>query len=134
MTVTLLERVGARTIVHLRSADHEVKVAAHSSYRVEVGPVDAGELAERSCLLAPSLTRILQFLDNAKLIARTTDSHDQRKSVVTLSTRGQQLFEQVAPESEALYADIEAAFGVDRLQTLYALLADFYTTIEKQDA
>lgn len=100
----------------------------------DFGPVDAGELAERSFLLAPSLTRILQFLDNENLIERATDSTDQRKSVVTLSTKGRQLFGRIAPESEALYADIEAAFGVDRLQTLYELLADFYTTIEKRDA
>lgn len=98
----------------------------------DAGPVDAGELAERSFLLAPSLTRILQFLDQENLIERATDSNDQRKSVVTLSMKGQQLFGRIAPESEALYADIEAAFGVDRLRTLYELLADFYTTIEQQ--
>jgi multiple sugar transport system ATP-binding protein len=41
MTVVMLERIGARTIVHLRSADHELKVVEPADYDVEVGmPVE----------------------------------------------------------------------------------------------
>ncbi len=100
----------------------------------EFGPIDAGELARKSFLLAPSLTRILQYLENEKIIRRSIDANDQRKSVVSLSTRGQSLFQRIAPASEQLYAQIEAAFGEDRLQALYDLLADFYTTLEQQEA
>lgn len=95
----------------------------------EFDQIDAGELAQRSFLLAPSLTRILQHLENEGLIRRTPDSSDQRKSVVTLTSNGRYVFDQVAPESEILYAQIESEFGVDRLETLYALLADFYQTL-----
>lgn len=100
----------------------------------EFGPIDAGELAQRSFLLAPSLTRILQFLENEEMILRSADANDQRKSVVALSTQGRLLFERIAPESEQLYAQMEAAFGEERLQALYDLLADFYTTLEQQEA
>ncbi len=100
----------------------------------EYGPIDAGELAKESFLLAPSLTRILQFLENEKIIRRAVDASDQRKSVVSLSARGKALFQQIAPASERLYAQIEAAFGEDRLQALYDLLADFYTTLEHEEA
>ncbi|MDH3748666.1 MAG: homoprotocatechuate degradation operon regulator HpaR [Gammaproteobacteria bacterium] len=92
----------------------------------EFDQIDAGELAQRSFLLAPSLTRILQHLENEGLIRRTPDSSDQRKSVVTLTTKGRLVFDQIAPESEILYAQIESEFGVDRLEALYELLADFY--------
>lgn len=95
----------------------------------EFDSIDAGELAQRSFLLAPSLTRILQHLENEGLIRRTSDCNDQRKSVVVLTTKGRLIFEQVAPESEMLYAEIEAAFGIARLEALYELLADFYTTV-----
>lgn len=100
----------------------------------EFGPIDAGELAQRSFLLAPSLTRILQFLDNESLIRRAADANDQRKTVVSLSTKGQLLFQRIAPASEQLYAQMEAAFGKDRLQALYELLAEFYTTLEQREA
>lgn len=100
----------------------------------DFGPIDAGELARESFLLAPSLTRILQYLENEKLIRRSADASDQRKSVVSLSSKGRSLFYLIAPASEQLYEQIETAFGRDRLQALYDLLADFYTTLEQLEA
>jgi homoprotocatechuate degradation regulator HpaR len=97
----------------------------------EYQPLDASELATRSFLLAPSLTRILKNLEKQGLITRSADSSDQRKQVVSLSSKGQERFDQAAPESEALYAEIEAEFGVDRLELLYELLSEFYTTIDQ---
>lgn len=95
--------------------------------------IDAGELARRSFLLAPSLTRILQYLETEKLVARSSDVNDQRRAVFELTARGKKLFSRVAPDSEALYADIEREFGVEKLQALYRLLADFYQTIAAMD-
>ena len=97
----------------------------------EYQPLDASELATRSFLLAPSLTRILKNLESQGLITRSADSNDQRRQVVSLSSKGQERFDQAAPESEDLYAEIEAEFGVDRLELLYELLSEFYTTIDR---
>lgn len=91
--------------------------------------IDVGELASRSFLLAPSLTRILRHLENKALVRRTADRSDQRRSFVELSAGGRRLFDAIAPESEALYADIEAAFGVDKLAALYELLGDFCRSV-----
>jgi homoprotocatechuate degradation regulator HpaR len=95
--------------------------------------IDASELARRSFLLAPSLTRILQFLERQKLVKRTPDRSDQRRSVLTLTAKGRQLFDAVGPDSEDRYAEIEAEFGHERLEALYELLAAFYTTLGRAD-
>ncbi len=95
--------------------------------------IDAGELARRSFLLAPSLTRILQHLEGRKLVTRSSDVNDQRRAVFKLTSSGGKLFSQVAPDSEALYADIEQAFGHEKLETLYSLLAEFYQTLAEVD-
>jgi len=95
--------------------------------------IDAGELARRCFLLAPSLTRILQHLESEKLVTRSSDAKDQRRAVFTLTPSGKKLFSQVAPDSEALYANIEREFGVDKLESLYALLAEFYETLSVAD-
>jgi homoprotocatechuate degradation regulator HpaR len=95
------------------------------------GEVDASELARRSFLLAPSLTRILQYLVKKRLVTRTSDSNDQRRSVLKLSTRGRRVFDSVGPDSEQRYAEIEEEFGRDRLHALYELLAAFYTTLDR---
>jgi homoprotocatechuate degradation regulator HpaR len=95
----------------------------------ETGGIDAGELAARSFLLAPCLTRILQHLESDSLISRKQNVSDNRKAVVALSAKGRRLFEKVAPHSESLYAVIEDKFGVDRLEELYTLLADLHETL-----
>ena len=93
--------------------------------------IDASELAARSYLLAPSLTRILQFLEKEGIVARESDSNDQRRSVIALTGRGRAVFDEVGPDSERRYAEIEAEFGMERLEQLYVLLADFYTTLSE---
>lgn len=96
--------------------------------------IDASELAARSFLLAPSLTRIVQHLESEALISRRQNAADQRKAVVALTAKGRRLFDRIAPHSEALYAQIEKEFGFDRLELLYELLADFYQTLRNGDA
>jgi homoprotocatechuate degradation regulator HpaR len=91
--------------------------------------LDAGEIARYSFLLAPSLTRILQYLHSKNLVSRAADANDQRRAVFTLTPDGRKIFSLVAPDSEALYAEIENAFGREKLQLLYELLSDFCTTL-----
>lgn len=91
--------------------------------------IDASELARRSFLLAPSLTRILQFLEAEKIVKRSPDQNDQRRSVFVLTATGQKLYGLVGPDSEDLYAEIEKQFGADKLESLYGLLADFCTVL-----
>ncbi len=93
------------------------------------GEIDAGELAQRSFLLAPSLTRILQHLENEGLVNRSAHASDQRRTVLTLTAKGNRLFSAVAPDSAALYENIEASFGPERMAKLYELLEQFHQTI-----
>ena len=95
--------------------------------------IDASELARRSFLLAPSLTRILQFLERAKLIKRSSDANDQRRSVFALTGKGRRIYDEVGPDSELLYAEIENKFGANKLEALYTLLAEFYTALAESN-
>ena len=92
--------------------------------------IDAGSLAKRSYLLAPSLTRILQHLENRRLIRRDADESDQRRSVFSLTGKGRRLFDAVAPDSELLYRDIEREFGRRNLNAMYRILAEFERALE----
>lgn len=108
-------------------ADHELTEQQWRVLRAltaNEGAVDAGELAQHTFLLGPSLSRILADLDRRGLITRTVDSADQRRSLIQLSAHGTELVRQVAPESEHRYAAIEDAFGGDRLDRLITELHD----------
>ena len=91
--------------------------------------IDASELAKKSFLLAPSLTRILQFLEREKLVKRSSDANDQRRYVFVLTEKGRRIYKEVGPDSELLYAAIEQEFGKNKLEALYGLLAEFTTAL-----
>ena len=95
----------------------------------DASKIDASELAKRSFLLAPSLTRILQFLEREKLVKRSSDANDQRRYGFVLTSKGRRIYDDVGPDSESLYSEIEQAFGANKLESLYALLAEFYTAL-----
>ena len=87
--------------------------------------IDASEIVTRSYLLAPSLTRILQFLETQKLVRRVTDAKDLRRANFSLTDQGARLYRKVSPDSERIYREITDAFGQDKLASLYELLAEF---------
>jgi homoprotocatechuate degradation regulator HpaR len=92
-------------------------------------PLEISQLARHSFLLPPSLSRILKFLTGRHLVRRRAVDDDQRRFEVSLTAAGRRLFLQVAPSSEAIYKDLEQAFGEQRLEQLYTLLSDLEQTL-----
>ena len=80
--------------------------------------IDATELAQGACVLAPSLSRIIKTLEAKSLIDVRKSRKDGRRAEIRLSDRGRIFIEELAPESAAIYADIEARVGVERIETL----------------
>ena len=86
------------------------------------GETTVSQLAGATYLLGPSLSRILKDLDARGLIVRRLDAGDMRVGLIRISARGTRLMARVAPRSEAIYAEITARFGAERLGELQALL------------
>ena len=81
-------------------------------------------LADRTVLLAPSLSRILAKLEIRGLITRKVALHDQRRALIELSDDGRRMVADIGPASERIYRDIESVFGADRLSRLLCELDD----------
>jgi homoprotocatechuate degradation regulator HpaR len=88
------------------------------------GPMRAGDLAAATLLSAPSVSRLLKSLSARGLIRRAASTDDLRATRITITAKGRRLVEQIAPLSEAIYADIAAAVGARDLDDLYRMLAD----------
>lgn len=88
----------------------------------EDGPMEPTRIAELACLLLPSLTRILQKLDEKGLIARRQDSDDKRKQVVQISEAGAELIAAHLPASLAVLEQTKAQIGAERYEALLDLL------------
>jgi len=86
------------------------------------GEMEAGMIADLACILSPSLTGILVRMEKAGLIHRSRDKVDSRRLIVTISKEGRKLTRQVTPLSASCYEQIEAHFGVEKLELLLGLL------------
>ncbi|MEO0494823.1 MAG: homoprotocatechuate degradation operon regulator HpaR [Actinomycetota bacterium] len=96
-------------------------------------PIEVSALADRTALLAPSVTRIVARLADDGMIRRDTVAGDARRSALALTVKGRRLVARIAPQSEATYAEIEAAFGADRLVALLDELGDLATLLDSVD-
>lgn len=84
--------------------------------------LEATALAQKTMLLMPSLTRILKTLEEQKLVRRFAVEGDNRRKLIRLAARGRDLYQKMAPLSEAEYKKIETKVGVDDLNQLYRIL------------
>jgi len=89
-----------------------------------VDTIEVTELARVAFLLGPSLSRILRDLEARDLIERRTAEADLRRGVVSISAKGLKLIEAVAPNSEAIYAEITQRYGARKLGELQDMLGE----------
>jgi homoprotocatechuate degradation regulator HpaR len=87
-----------------------------------VDTIEVTELARVAFLLGPSLSRILRDLEARHLIDRRVAKADLRRGMVSISPKGLQLIEAVAPSSEAIYAAITRRYGARKLRELQDML------------
>ncbi|MEM1046271.1 MAG: homoprotocatechuate degradation operon regulator HpaR [Pseudomonadota bacterium] len=100
----------------------------------ESGPLDATEIAGHCCILMPSLTRIVRTLAAEGLITRSRDTGDGRRHLLTITDAGLALLDRVAPESRAVYEDLEKRYGTERLGMLLDMLEELADLGGRTDA
>jgi len=88
----------------------------------ESGALDPTRIAEQACLLLPSLTRILQKLEEKALIQREPDLSDKRKQIVQITKSGAALIEANFEASIAAMEKVRTQMGPDRYEALLDLL------------
>lgn len=86
--------------------------------------IDFHELAQKACILRPSLTGILIRMERDELICRLKPVSDQRKLFVSLSANGQNLYDIIQSKIDKGYQLIEQKFSTEKLQRLSGLLKE----------
>lgn len=99
----------------------------------EVEKIDATDLAEGASVLSPSLSRIIKTLEARRLIDVRKSPDDGRRAMISLSATGRAFIEDIAPESAAIYAEIEARIGKDRIESLLNELDILIAALEAGD-
>jgi homoprotocatechuate degradation regulator HpaR len=84
----------------------------------ESGPQDSSKLAESTCLLLPSLTRIVQSMLARELVTRTTDNTDRRRQSVAITPAGQAIIDKNLDQALAISNNFIAVLGKEQYNTL----------------
>jgi homoprotocatechuate degradation regulator HpaR len=90
----------------------------------EDGPSEAGAVAQRTCILPPSLSRIIKTLVAMKLLATENHRKDGRRTIIQLTASGEKLLAQALPQTSEIYARLEKCVGQEKLKKLLDLLDD----------
>lgn len=89
----------------------------------EYGAMDTKTLADRSSLLLPSLTRIGSTLRDKGLVTQTRDGKDRRRQFIEITSAGQKIIDDRAPQAEQIVAGFKRTLGDTNYETLLDLLA-----------
>ncbi|MCC7462783.1 MAG: homoprotocatechuate degradation operon regulator HpaR [Gammaproteobacteria bacterium] len=100
---------------------------------LESGPLEPRQIGEACNISSPSLAGVLARMHNMGLIDRQRFDTDQRRVSVSLNARSRALAERLAPQIEAVYADIEARVGVEFTRRLYAMLDELMATLDADE-
>ena len=90
----------------------------------EKGPCDAGKLAKEACILAPSLSRIINTLIDNQFIEKKLDNHDKRKIILNISDYGVEILEKIKPEYLSILKSIQKKYGEEKISTILKLLSE----------
>lgn len=92
----------------------------------ETGAMEPTRIADEACLLLPSLTRILQKLEQKRLIQRKTDKADRRRQIVRITAEGKALIEANIDKSVSVLEEMRQSMGPDRWDALLDLLNELH--------
>ncbi len=90
----------------------------------EEGPQEPTHIAERACLLLPSLTRILQKLEKKGLVSRRAHPQDRRRQIVEISASGKRIIRDNLAGIIEQADHVRAHLGEDNHKKLLDLLND----------
>jgi len=95
----------------------------------EFGEMDSTSLAERSALLTPSLTRIINSMQSKGLVLQRRDEIDKRRQMITITASGQKIIDDNLAEATAIMQKVKHSLGSDNFEKLLDLLS----LLEKSD-
>jgi len=93
----------------------------------DIGVMD---LARQLGVNASAVTRQVQELERERLLRRSADSRDGRRSYVRLSPKGRKVFEEIHERTHELERSLSSVLGAEEMQSAAIVLAKLRTFVE----
>ena len=127
VTLALLEAREA-LMSHFRPALNDIGLT-EQQWRIirilaQFGEMESTQLAEKACILKPSLTGIIRRLGEMDLVMRRKGDNDQRFVYIHLTPNGTDIFNKMSVEMEKRYQNIHQKMGDEKMEKLLELLKE----------
>lgn len=106
-------------INHFGLTEQQWRIIRSLSEHEQLEPREICDLCQ---ILSPSLAGVLARMEELGLVSRSRMAGDQRRVLVRLTPKSEDLIGRMAPLIEAQYAHIEAALGPELIAQLYGVL------------
>ncbi len=90
----------------------------------ENGTLDFQDLADKACILRPSLTGILSRLEKTGYVVKLKPTNDQRRVFLKLTNQGEKIHSQLKPLIDEQYKQIDILMTPERTKLLKELLEE----------
>lgn len=97
----------------------------------QAGALYAGELAERSNLDKPKVTRALQRMEAAGVIVRAVDLEDRRQARLSLTDKGRKMYGEVARIALAWETELMSPLSKAEREALAAILVRLQERVDE---
>jgi homoprotocatechuate degradation regulator HpaR len=88
----------------------------------EMEQLEPREICEHCHILSPSMTGVLSRMEEMNLVSRERMEGDQRRVIVRLTAKSEQLVAELGPLIVEQYKIIEQAFGPELIKELYEVM------------
>jgi len=88
----------------------------------ERGSLEPREISDLCQILGPSLAGVLARMEKTGLVTRKRMTHDQRRVVVQLTKKSEELVESILPTIRRQYELLELAYGRELVAEIYAVV------------
>lgn len=106
-------------ITHFGLTEQQWRILRAISENDQLEPREICEICQ---ILSPSLTGVLTRMEDMGLVTRTRMEEDQRRLIIRLTPRAEQLVAEMVPLIVEQYRIIEAAYGPELIQELYEIM------------
>ena len=84
--------------------------------------ISAAEITDRWAMEKMAVNRAVQLLIDQKLVVRARNPNDGRRYKLTLTGKGQELYEKIAPSANRRYGELMSVIDTRERETLIAAL------------
>ena len=125
-------------VLHGQAAADAVGLGTTDFYSLNllaaVGPLTAGELAERTGLTTGAATRLIDRLQRAGYVRREPDQHDRRKVLVTEVPERTAEFAHLLEPAQRRLGEVFLTYTPDQLAVLFDYFAKAATALREATA